>query len=592
MLVGRYQLLFRLGKGGMGEVWAAAQTQSEFGFQKLIALKILRSRELTSNAAVMFMDEANAASVLQHQAIVSTVDLGQDDDILYIAMDMVRGPSLTALLQRLVINKRHMTPSMVAHIGLQIASALDYGHSRAQSKGVLLKMVHRDVSPHNVLLDLNGSVKLTDFGVARTAIQEHQSHVGTVRGKPSYMAPEQVAGADVDARTDVFALGIVLYESSCLKRLFGRSNPVKSMDAVVHHDPKPLLTLKPDFPEPMWHVIRRALEKDPEKRWQSAAEFRDALEEASRLLPDAASAPRDLVTLINKNFEAEAFDIESRVAEIREEIGPAPSPSQPGLPAPAVRPVEDSPVIRGVDVPPELGTKLAWPTAHAPDPLAPEAIEEARTQFRALTPSESAALGMQSLSVDLTPSVNEMTPLGTHSSVLVPPTAPRKRWLVPAAALTSAAALMAGTAFVVLSSRTTTTDSTPKIEKVEVPAEPPAAVATPGVQQKVARVQRKDPPPPPPAAPATDADKKTTTRRRPTKTTTTKRTPPPPPKAPPKKVADATYDEVRGLVNQVKKIDPGKAKSMYPTLIEAGRDNKALLNKLRREAKAIIAQNQ
>ena len=101
MLVGRYQLLFRLGKGGMGEVWAASQAQSEFGFQKLIALKVLRSKEIHSNAAVMFFDEAKAASALQHQAIVSTVDLGRDDDILFIAMDMVRGPSLTALLQRL-----------------------------------------------------------------------------------------------------------------------------------------------------------------------------------------------------------------------------------------------------------------------------------------------------------------------------------------------------------------------------------------------------------------------------------------------------------------------------------------------------------
>src|SRR5262249_38652848 len=140
----------------------------------------------------MFFDEAKAASSLQHAAIVPTVDLGRDGEVLFIAMDLVRGPSLTALLQRLVINKRTMSPAIVAYIGTQLATALDYAHERATFEGKKLKLIHRDVSPHNVLLDLAGNVRLTDFGVARTAIQEHESHVGTVRGKPSYMAPEQV----------------------------------------------------------------------------------------------------------------------------------------------------------------------------------------------------------------------------------------------------------------------------------------------------------------------------------------------------------------------------------------------------------------
>src|SRR5262245_32950498 len=158
----------------MGEVWAASREESQFGFQKLIALKVLLDKEKDSNAAVMFFDEAKAASALQHHAIVPTVDLGRDGDVFYLAMEMVRGPSLTALLQRLVINKRRMTPAMVAHIGVNIASALDYAQTRATLEGRPLKLIHRDVSPHNVLLDLNSSVRLTDFGVARTAIQDHK----------------------------------------------------------------------------------------------------------------------------------------------------------------------------------------------------------------------------------------------------------------------------------------------------------------------------------------------------------------------------------------------------------------------------------
>ncbi|MCK6549178.1 serine/threonine protein kinase, partial [Myxococcota bacterium] len=316
MLVGRYQLMFRLGKGGMGEVWAASTNVAELGFQKLIALKVLRSAEMTSNAAIMFLDEARAAAVLQHAAIVPTVDLGKDGDLLFLAMDMVRGPSLTALLQKLVINKAMMSPAVVAHVGIQIAAALDYANGRASFQGKPLKLIHRDVSPHNVLLDTHGAVRLTDFGVARTTIQNHESHVGTVRGKPSYMAPEQVVGGDIDARTDLFSLGIVLYESASLKRLFGRSNPVKSMDAVLKHQPKPLVELVPGFPPALWAVIEKALAKDPAERWQNAAEFGTALSEALHTLDGASGAQRELAKLITDNFPADAFAIEARVKEV------------------------------------------------------------------------------------------------------------------------------------------------------------------------------------------------------------------------------------------------------------------------------------
>jgi serine/threonine protein kinase len=578
MLVGRYQLLFRLGKGGMGEVWAATVNQSQFDFQKQIALKLLRSKDLHTNAATMFRDEAKAASELQHSAIVSTVDLGQDGDILFIAMDMVRGPSLTALLQRLVINKRKMSPGIVAYIGKQISSALHYAHDRAVVDGQKLKLVHRDVSPHNVLLDLNGSIKLTDFGVARTAIQEHLSHVGTVRGKPSYMAPEQVAGADIDARTDVFALGIVLYESSCLKRLFGRSNPVKSMDAVMKHKPRPLTEIDPSFPEPMWLVIEKALKKNPEHRFANAGEMHDALEAASRGLDGATSAPRDLVELIGKNFEPDAFDIDSRVQEILAEVGMK-ERREVGLPAPTTQDAE--PVVQGIQ-PPMVGTKVAWPSAHAPDPLAPEAIEEARTQFRALTPSASAAMLPAISSDGFTPSGIEMTPVGTHSAYFQPPPA-RKKWLVPALVLSSAAIVMIGTVAVVLQTRDKAIEQS-TAQRVEPPPPPAAAV---GVSQK--ELPPPPPPPPPPVAKADPEPKRAPAP--PPKTVTTKRKAPPPPPPPPKKVADATYAEVLDLVTRVKRIDPDKGRAMFPSLIEAGRSNTKELNRLRAEAKSILAKS-
>lgn len=385
-MVGPYRLLFRLGKGGMGEVWAA-QRGGQFGFERLVALKLLRGAAKDSNAAVMFFDEARAASALQHAAIVPTFDLGQYGQTFYIAMGMVRGPSLTALLQRLAVKKVPISPAIVAYIGERLASGLDYAYGRAEIDGKKLRLIHRDISPHNVLIDDTGNVVLTDFGVARTAVQDHESRVGTVRGKPSYMAPEQVQGGAMDARTDLFALGIVLYESACVKRLFGRSNPVKSMEAVVHYQPKPLPTIVPDFPEALWNVISKSLEKDPANRFQSAAEMARALADVQKILPGAATAPRDLAQLINEVFPSGSFDVDARVKEALEQQAAEP---QPEIQEPTrYEPRRASQSSGSIPPPPQgapfaeaMGTAPAWPTAMASsDPLDPDALAELQAQL-------------------------------------------------------------------------------------------------------------------------------------------------------------------------------------------------------------------
>ncbi|MBI4822476.1 MAG: protein kinase [Deltaproteobacteria bacterium] len=371
--IGPYRLLFRLGKGGMGEVWAAQATGGH-GFAKLVALKLLTGAEADSNSATMFFDEAKAAAALGHPAIVNTTDLGQYQRYFYLAMDMVTGPSLTALLQKLAISKQPMPPSMVIHVGNKIASALDYAFNRAQVEGKLLRLVHRDISPHNVLIDLAGNVRLTDFGVARTAVQDHKSRAGTVRGKPSYMAPEQVVGGDIDGRTDIFALGIVLYECASVKRLFGRSNPVKSMDAVINYTPKPLTEVIPGFPEDLWLVIKKSLEKDPKDRYESAGEFAKALLDAARSIRGFGAVESDLGKMIRTSFEPGAFDVESRVreaeAQIQQMLGDD-VPLEPTHVAPSG--VE----VRGFND--GQGT-AAWPSAYAADPLAPEVLEAMASQ--------------------------------------------------------------------------------------------------------------------------------------------------------------------------------------------------------------------
>lgn len=385
--VGQYTLLFRLGKGGMGEVWCASSGSSTGGmgdFLKLVALKLLRDAEEGSNSSVMFFDEAKVAAALQHASIVPTLDLGKAQNTYYLAMEMIRGPSLTALLQHLALKKMVTPPAVVAYIGERIASALDYANARAEIQGRKLNLVHRDISPHNVLLDQSGNVVLSDFGVARTAVQDHLSRVGTVRGKPSYMAPEQVNGGEIDGRTDVFALGTVLYETACVKRLFGRGKPLQSMQAVLTHEPQPLTERVPGFPKELADIIHKALEKKPEDRFQSASEMVQALADCSRKLPGASTVQRDLADLIAKLFPTGSFDVEGKAREAISSIGELTHSGADlmGSNGTAVRP---SAMGEGDQaVPTALSGRYAaptvWPSASHADPLAPEALDEVKQE--------------------------------------------------------------------------------------------------------------------------------------------------------------------------------------------------------------------
>lgn len=559
--VGPYLVLFLLGKGGMGEVWAAARRQAGLGFTRLIALKILTGEDVDENDALMFYDEAKAAAALDHAAIVPTVDLGRDRNTLYIAMDLVRGPSLTALLQRLVIDGDVLSPAVVAHIGIQIARALDYAYTRAHHQGRRLRLIHRDVSPHNVLLDVNGAVRLSDFGVARTAIQDHKSRVGTIRGKPSYMAPEQVAGGNLDARTDVFALGIVLYESASLRRLFGRKTPSQSMDAVVRYVPRPLTELVEGFPKRLSAVIAQALEKRPEDRFASSGEFAEALEEQARDLPEIATAASSLVEIIETHFEPEAFDVDAKAQE--------------GFEAARRR----EPSLRDlVSMAPAMDRSLThvWPSAPAPDPLDPEVIEALRTQLK--------------------PRLERMASMDTRLSFSsYSGTSPRQRRsdAIAATAIGLAGLVTAGVVGFVV------TRPEGSVEPPVEPLIPAARVASEPAAEPVAAQSAvpiatplSQPSPAPKTTPAPTAVEPKR-RARPKRAR---------PVARKQKAAkaetgtpireDATYEEVHALLKRVKALDPERGRAMLATFLEAGQGNVATLNRLRGEARAFLRRHE
>lgn len=384
--MGPYLLLFRLGKGGMGEVWAAVPWDRPVDPDGLLAVKVMKDADPGSNHAAMFRDEAKVARAMAHAGIVRTVDCGLDQGRLYLAMDLVRGPSLTALLQRMVVEGGHMPPEVVCAIGLQVALALAYAHEEATVDGRPLHLIHRDVSPHNILLDLEGRVLLTDFGIARSAVQEHLSRVGTVRGKPSYMAPEQVTGGALDGRTDLFALGIVMHECSALRRLFGRSEPSRSIDAVLHHDAPDLGHAVEGFPPSLARVIGACLEKKPSRRPATGRHLVSMLKTAQRELPPYR--PSSLRDLLLDHFEPSDFDPAPRVAE--------------GLAAARAK----GTLTEATQAQTQLLTRHersgpaaqppSWPTTSAREPLDPDELEKVRTQLVArgrIEPTRVAAMG-------------------------------------------------------------------------------------------------------------------------------------------------------------------------------------------------------
>ena len=276
--LGAYRLIRRIGAGGMAEVFLAERIGAA-GFSRTVALKSILTHGADEEAVQLFLDEARVASLLHHANIVETVDLGYEHSTLFIVMEYVPGPSLSRLIHDLKRAKRYLPTEAVAFIGAKVASALHYAWGRATTPdGSPLHMVHRDISPQNIMITRGGLVKLTDFGVARASIQTHRTRTGQVRGKAMYMAPEQVRAKPLDGRTDVFGLCLVLYEALTRRRAYQRKTDIDSMRAILTDPVEPIRSLNPQVPPALEQAIMRGLAKKPDDRWQSAGELQTALE--------------------------------------------------------------------------------------------------------------------------------------------------------------------------------------------------------------------------------------------------------------------------------------------------------------------------
>jgi serine/threonine protein kinase len=275
--VGRYRVVRHLASGGMAELYIARQ-EAMGGFEKEIVVKILQPRYAENPRVVqMFLDEARLAAKLNHQSIVHVYDVAEDGGLKYIAMEYIRGETLTEIVRHGLAAEKYLPLEHAVHVVRQTAAGLAYAHSWREPDGNLLRIVHRDVSPTNILVTMEGQVKIVDFGIAR-AQAELRDEGGGVIGKASYMSPEQVKGEGVDYRSDIFSLGIILYELTLGQRLFRGASDVV-MKRIVEEKVAPPTALRRDFPPALELIVMRALEKRPNDRYQSAEQMRVDLEE-------------------------------------------------------------------------------------------------------------------------------------------------------------------------------------------------------------------------------------------------------------------------------------------------------------------------
>src|SRR5262245_2618542 len=274
---GRYTLLERLAVGGMAEVFRAKITSSH-GFEKVLVVKrILPHLAEDPNFVAMFIDEANLTAQLTNPKIVQVLDFGEVGGQFFTALEYIDGFDGLGLLRVAAQKRVHIPRSLSVFIICDVLEALDYAHNARDMEGKPMQIVHRDISPSNIFISKRGDVKLGDFGIAHAQRRESKTQAGTLKGKYGYMSPEQVVGKPIDARSDLFAVGVVLAELLTGRRLFSAPADLDVLLKVRDVKLDRLDKYGADLPKALDRIVRRALQKNPRDRFGSAAEFRDEL---------------------------------------------------------------------------------------------------------------------------------------------------------------------------------------------------------------------------------------------------------------------------------------------------------------------------
>ncbi|WP_375746067.1 protein kinase [Corallococcus interemptor] len=353
MQLGKYQLVRKLASGGMAEVFLA-KAAGPRGFEKTLVLKRILPHLAEDEAFVeMFLGEAQLAARLDHPNVVQIFDFGEVDGSYFLAMEYIDGPTLRRLIKRSTELKQPLPPGVCAKMVAAAAEGLAFAHELTDPEtGAPLGLVHRDISPENVLVSRQGTVKVVDFGIAKVAGQSHRTATGVVKGKVAYMPPEQLQAKAMDGRVDVYALGIVLYELLTGKRPFEATTDVSMMQAILFEPFVPAVQRRPDLPEAMQRILEKALAKDREQRYADCRAFQADLERFVLSLGEPVGA----------------YQISRLVAQVMEGVEttpPAATPAKGRVTAPL------APVVEAATTPMPHRAGTAW------EPLASRSSMEA-----------------------------------------------------------------------------------------------------------------------------------------------------------------------------------------------------------------------
>lgn len=304
-MIGRYRLLSLVASGGMAQIWAAKPESG--GFSRTVALKVVRPEYATDDEyRRMLIDEAAAASAVHHPNVCEIFELGQHQDVVFIAMEWVPGDSIAGLIRQ----RTQYVPfsyALAARVIADACAGLHAAHQAVGPEGEPMNIVHRDISPQNILLSSQGHVKVTDFGIAKARDQIHsRTRTGEIKGKFAYISPEQILGKGVDHRSDVYAMGCVLYVTTLGLRPFGRGTHAV-MSKIVQGDFKAPRALVPTYPEKLERIVIRSLSRKPDDRYNSAEEMRLALEDwlakAGKIITHT-----DIARAVNERLNPKARD--------------------------------------------------------------------------------------------------------------------------------------------------------------------------------------------------------------------------------------------------------------------------------------------
>lgn len=329
-VLGRYELLLPVAAGGMAMVWAARLKGSR-GFQKIVAVKTMLPK-LSEDPQFerMFLDEASLASRIHHPNVVEVLDLGEEEGVLFIAMEWLDGVPLNQVMK--AAKSASGIPLPVAiHILTHASEGLHCAHDLRDDRGVLVGLVHRDVSPQNILVGYDGFTKMVDFGLAKaTALGDGATRAGQLKGKISYMAPEQIRGDPLDRRADVFALGVVLYAVTTGKHPFRRESEGATLFAISAPEPAPAPSRFMTYPADLEAVLMKSIAKDPRERYSSALELARALEQTLPE-PERAHGGERVATFIQGLLGAQHEQQRAALLEALRRADRASLPSQTSL---------------------------------------------------------------------------------------------------------------------------------------------------------------------------------------------------------------------------------------------------------------------